>query len=96
MPIVDKVTFIAAIEAAAIDINAAWVDDGTPLNMDAALKDPRHPLRALDKLFKFDTSAISTGQIIVNEAYIDQAYDVPAKLQPAAPYGAKLDTIIPA
>ena len=67
---VTDTVFKAAVAAAAVQLTSAWSDD-TTTEVAAELKNPRHPLRAVEKLFLFHAA---TGVVTSNDAYIDAAY----------------------
>ena len=70
MALIDALSFKTIIDAAASALTDAWtdtIDDGVALE----IKHPTHPLRRVDKLFKFDPK---TGIVTTDADYIDAAY----------------------
>lgn len=71
MAVKTKADVIVQLDLVVASLNSISTDAVLP-SMAPEMKDPRHPLRQLKKLFKMSDS----GTYSINTAYLDQVYDV--------------------
>jgi len=70
MTLVTAANFKAAVATAAVDLTTIWTDT-VDTRTATEIRNPKHALRQLEKLFLFDPV---TGIVTSDDAYIDAAY----------------------
>lgn len=70
MALTDATTFKAQVAIAATALTTAY-KDSVSVAVATEIRNPKHPLRKLDKYFNFDPA---TGIVSADDAYIDACY----------------------